>query len=142
MRGNGSTNKPNRLVVDSLAVPCQYMRLFCFDHAGTSFFDCIYIQTYPAPFVEATLLMFSDDTANITYVNDPSENFGDRHWHARLGYIRARVGNTRPKEFHACTTLLVLLRVRSASLGTAARLSVKRQYVDMLKMPPARRSTL
>jgi Fungal protein kinase len=69
--------QPNRLFVDALAVSTQYMRLFCFDRTGPSFFDYVDIHTQPVIFVEAILLMFADDPAigldtSISYDSDPS----------------------------------------------------------------------
>ena len=69
--------QPNRLFVDSLAVSYQYMRLFCFDRAGPSFFDCVDIHAYPVLFVQAILLMFADDAAigldeSVEYDSDSS----------------------------------------------------------------------
>src|SRR5882724_808114 len=69
--------QPNRLFVDSLAVSYQYMRLFCFDRAGPSFFDCVDIHAYPVLFVQAILLMFVDDAAigldeSVEYDSDSS----------------------------------------------------------------------
>jgi len=70
--------QPNRMFVDSLAVSHQYMRLFCFDRAGPSFFDCVDIHAHPVLFVQAIVLMFMDDAAigldeSVKYDSDPGK---------------------------------------------------------------------
>jgi len=69
--------QPNRLFVDSLAMSSQYMRLFCFDRAGPSFFDCVDVHVYLVLFVQAIVLMFVDDAVigldeSVKYDSDPS----------------------------------------------------------------------